>query len=106
MGHDRAEAEGEHNIFGDGGEFVLMAGACYTRKTLENPQPPPGFVDQPEAMMSTLREVRALHHRAAQLFYGHELWAHLDDEPVKEATPLRLAAATAAARPGWSLPIA
>ncbi|MFA5970665.1 MAG: N-acyl homoserine lactonase family protein [Sphingomonas sp.] len=125
LGHDRIEADGEHDVFGDGsvmcmpsfghtpghqslrikldgGEIVLTADACYMRKTLENLRLPPGFVDQPEAMLSTLREFRALRDRGAQLIYGHdpELWAHLNEGPVREVTPGGLAAATAAAWPG------
>ena len=66
-----------------GGDVVLAADACYLRRTLEELHLPPVVRDR-EAMLASLRHLRALRERGARIFYGHdpELWAGMPQAPA------------------------
>jgi glyoxylase-like metal-dependent hydrolase (beta-lactamase superfamily II) len=93
-GHDVALVDGEHDLFGDGrvvclpthghtpghqslrvrldaGEVVLTSDACYLRRTLETDHLPPQPFDR-DAMLASLRRLRALRDAGARLIYGHD----------------------------------
>jgi N-acyl homoserine lactone hydrolase len=103
-GHDLLLVDGEHDLFGDGrvvclpthghtpghqslrvrldgGDLVLTSDACYLRRTLEAEHLPPRPFDR-EAMLASLRRLRALRDRGARLVYGHdpEAWATIPSE--------------------------
>ena len=96
--------DGEHDLFGDGrlvclathghtpghqslrvrldgGDVVLTADACYLRRTLEHEHLPAVVYDR-EAMLASLRRLRALRDGGARLIYGHdaEAWAGVPPE--------------------------
>jgi glyoxylase-like metal-dependent hydrolase (beta-lactamase superfamily II) len=104
-GHDVLAVDGEHDLFGDGrvvciptwghtpghqslrvrldsGEIVLTADACYLRRTLEALHLPAIAHDR-DAMLASLRRLRALGDAGARLFYGHdpEFWATVPQAP-------------------------
>ncbi len=103
-GHDVRVVDGEHDVFGDGrvvclpthghtpghqslrvrldgGEVVLTADACYLRRTLATDHLPPELHDR-EAMLASLRRLRALRDGGARLVFGHdpESWATVPPE--------------------------
>jgi glyoxylase-like metal-dependent hydrolase (beta-lactamase superfamily II) len=65
----------------DGGDVVLTADACYFRRTLESEHLPPRPFDR-EAMLASLRRLRALRDGGATMIYGHdaEEWARVPAE--------------------------
>jgi glyoxylase-like metal-dependent hydrolase (beta-lactamase superfamily II) len=104
LGHDVALIDGEHDLFGDGrvvclpthghtpghqslrvrlegGDVVLTADACYLRRTLEADHLPPQPFDR-EAMLESLRRLRALRDAGARLIFGHDpgAWAEVPSE--------------------------
>jgi glyoxylase-like metal-dependent hydrolase (beta-lactamase superfamily II) len=106
-GHDRLEADGEHDLFGDGtvvclptfghtpghqslkvktgtSEVVLTGDACYFRRTLENMHLPKVLYDR-DQMRASLEALRALQLRGAQIFYGHdpEFWETVPQAPAR-----------------------
>ncbi len=107
LGHDRLEADGEHDLFGDGavvcvptsghtpghqslkpmtaGGAVLLTGdACYFRRTLENMHLPKVVFDRTQ-MRASLEAIRALQVRGARIFYGHdpEFWETVPQAPAR-----------------------
>jgi len=101
LGHDRILADGEHDLFGDGGvvciptpghtpghqslrirldsgDVVLTGDACYLRRTLEEMRLPRILFD-PEQMLRSLKLLKNLQDRGARIFYGHdpEFWGTL-----------------------------
>lgn len=103
-GHDVVLLDGEHDVFGDGrvvclpthghtpghqsllvrldgGDVVLTADACYLRRTLENDHLPPHPFDR-DAMLDSLRRLRALRDAGARIVYGHdpEAWQAVPSE--------------------------
>jgi len=101
LGHDRILADGEHDLFGDGGvvciptpghtpghqslrirldsgDAVLTGDACYLRRTLEEMRLPRILFD-PEQMLRSLKLLKNLQDRGARIFYGHdpEFWGTL-----------------------------
>jgi len=105
-GHDVLTVSGEHDLFGDGrvvclptyghtpghqslrvrldgGDVILAADACYLRRTLEALHLPT-IVHDREAMLASLRRLRALRDAGARVFYGHdpEFWATVPPEVV------------------------
>lgn len=110
-GHDRIEADGEHDIFGDGsvicvptyghtpghqslllktagGEMVLCGDACYLRQTLEEMRLPAEIaVNDPQAMRASLETLRNLQQRGATMMYGHDagFWADVPQAPARLA---------------------
>ncbi len=103
-GHDVVLVDGEHDLFGDGrvvcvpthghtpghqslrvrldgGDVVLTSDACYLRRTLETEHLPPQPFDR-DAMLASLRRLRALRDGGARLVYGHdaEAWATVPAE--------------------------
>lgn len=119
LGHDRIEADGEYDLFGDGsvvciptyghspghqslkvkldgGEVVLTADACYMRQTLEQMRlPDPLVVGDREQSLETLRMLRRLQQSGAHLLFGHDphQWRKLNEG---SACRLRLAEIEAA----------
>jgi glyoxylase-like metal-dependent hydrolase (beta-lactamase superfamily II) len=104
-GHDVLRVSGEHDLFGDGsivclptfghtpghqslrvrlagGTVVLTADACYLRRSLEQMHLP-GVAFDREAMLASLRALRALRDRGDTIVYGHdpELWASVPQAP-------------------------
>lgn len=104
LGHDVTLLDGEHDVFGDGrvvclpthghtpghqslrvrldgGDVVLTADACYLRRTLEADHLPPAPHDR-EAMLASLRRLRALRDAGARIVYGHdpEAWRTVPSE--------------------------
>ena len=109
LGHDLLLVDGEHDLFGDGsvvcvptpghtpghqslrvrtdsGELVLTADACYLRRTLETLRLPATVFDR-EAMLASLRRLRALEAAGARLLFGHdaEQWRSLPRAPLPVA---------------------
>src|SRR5262249_6200593 len=106
LGHDVRAVDGEHDLFGDGRvvclpthghtpghqslrvrlddrEIVLAADACYLRRTLETLHLP-GVVHDPDAMLASLRRLRALRDAGARIVYGHDPddWASVPQAPA------------------------
>jgi N-acyl homoserine lactone hydrolase len=106
-GQDVLQVDGEHDLFGDGtvvcvpthghtpghqslrvrlpkGDVVLAGDACYLRRTLEELHLP-GVCADDEAMLASLRRLRALRDGGARIFYGHdpEFWASLPQAPAR-----------------------
>ncbi len=108
LGHDRVEADGEHDVFGDGtvrcipthghtpghqsmaietdsGPVVLCGDACYLRQTIEEMRLPSrsGVYDE-AAMIASLEKLRSLQKAGARLMYGHdpEFWSDVPQAPV------------------------
>ncbi|MCC6849084.1 MAG: N-acyl homoserine lactonase family protein [Deltaproteobacteria bacterium] len=104
-GQPRFEVDGEHDLFGDGrvvclptyghtpghqsllvrldgGDVVLAADACYFRETLEELKLPLVVHDR-EAMLASLRRLRAFAAVGARIVYGHdpEAWAMAPQAP-------------------------
>ncbi|WP_416899293.1 MAG: N-acyl homoserine lactonase family protein [Minwuia sp.] len=104
-GHDRIIADGEHDLFGDGGvvciptpghtpghqslrvkldsgEIVLTGDACYLRQTLAEMKLP-RILFNAEQMLESLRKLKALQDRGARIFYGHdpEFWKTVPQAP-------------------------
>jgi glyoxylase-like metal-dependent hydrolase (beta-lactamase superfamily II) len=104
-GHDVLCVNGEHDLFGDGsvvclptfghtpghqslrvrlpgGAVLLTADACYLRRSLEEMRLP-GVAFDPEAMLTSLRAIRALRDRGDRVIYGHdpELWTMVAQAP-------------------------
>ena len=65
----------------DGGDVVLTADACYLRRTLETDHLPPQPHDR-DAMLASLRRLRALRDAGARIVFGHdaEAWASVPAE--------------------------
>jgi len=110
-GHDRIEADGEYDLFGDGsvccipthghtpghqslvvktegGPVVLCGDACYLRKTLEDMHlPAASAVHDETAMRASLERLRTLQRAGARLMYGHdpEFWADVPQAPLQLA---------------------
>jgi len=107
LGHDVLAVDGEHDLFGDGrvvclptyghtpghqslrirldrGEVVLAADACYLRRTLEALHLPSVVYDR-EAMLASLRRLRALREAGARIVFGHdpEDWASIPQAPAE-----------------------
>jgi N-acyl homoserine lactone hydrolase len=107
-GHDRVEADGEHDLFGDGtvrcipthghtpghqsllvetdsGPIVMCGDACYLRQTLEEMWLPATSVvhDEP-AMQASLQRLRTLQQGGARLMYGHDpdFWQDIPQAPI------------------------
>ncbi len=105
-GQPRLEVDGEHDLFGDGrvvclptfghtpghqsllvrldgGDVVLAADACYFRETLDEMRLPL-VVHDPEAMLASLRRLRALAAVGTRIVYGHdpEVWATVPQAPA------------------------
>ncbi len=105
-GQPRLEVEGEHDLFGDGrvvclptyghtpghqsllvrldgGDVVLAADACYFRETLDELRLPL-VVHDAEAMIASLRRLRALAAVGVRIVYGHdpESWATMPQAPT------------------------
>jgi glyoxylase-like metal-dependent hydrolase (beta-lactamase superfamily II) len=105
-GQDVRLVSGEHDVFGDGrvvclpthghtpghqslrvrldgGEVVLTADACYLRRTLEELRLP-AIVHDRDAMLASLRRLRALRDAGARLVYGHDpdCWAGVPQAPA------------------------
>ena len=107
LGHDRIEADGEHDVFGDGavkcipthghtpghqslvietdtGPIVLCGDACYLRRTLEDMHLPARSAVHDEAqMMRSLETLKRLRDAGARLMYGHdpEFWHDVPQAP-------------------------
>jgi len=107
-GHDRIEADGEHDLFGDGsvrcipthghtpghqslvletdnGRVVLCGDACYLRQTIEEMRlPSPSAIHDEPAMRASLERLQTLQRAGARLMYGHdpEFWADVPQAPV------------------------
>lgn len=107
-GHDRIEADGEYDIFGDGsvrcipthghtpghqslmvetdsGPIVLCGDACYLRKTIEEMWLPASSVVHDAILMrASLERLKSLQQAGARLMYGHdpEFWADIPQAPV------------------------
>jgi glyoxylase-like metal-dependent hydrolase (beta-lactamase superfamily II) len=104
-GHDVLRVNGEHDLFGDGsivclptfghtpghqslrvrlpgGAVLLTADACYLRRSLDEMRLPTVVFD-PEAMLASLRTIRALRDRGDRVIYGHdpELWRSIPQAP-------------------------
>jgi N-acyl homoserine lactone hydrolase len=104
-GHDVLRVNGEHDLFGDGtvvcvptfghtpghqslrvrlagGAVVLTADACYLRRTLEEMHLP-GVAFDREAMLASLRAIRAMRDGGDTILYGHDpkLWASVPQAP-------------------------
>jgi glyoxylase-like metal-dependent hydrolase (beta-lactamase superfamily II) len=118
LGHDRLEADGEHDLFDDGsvvcipsfghtpghqslkvrlpdGDVVICSDACYMRETLEKMHlPAPGVTSDAEQMLSTLQMFRRLQDAGAELIFGHDpdQWKQLNEGPLREITAARQAA--------------
>ena len=105
-GHAVRMVTGEHDLFGDGrvvclptfghtpghqslrvrldgSEVVLTGDACYLRRTLEELHLP-AIVHDRDAMLASLRLLRALRDAGARIFYGHdpEFWATVPQAPA------------------------
>jgi len=108
LGHDRIEADGEHDVFGDGtvrcipthghtpghqsmaietdsGPVVLCGDACYLRQTIEEMRLPSrsGVYDE-AAMIASLEKLRSLQKAGARLMYGHDpdFWSDVPQAPA------------------------
>jgi glyoxylase-like metal-dependent hydrolase (beta-lactamase superfamily II) len=91
---DYRVVDGEHDVFGDGRvilfptfghtpghqslrvrlgarEVVLASDACYLRRTLDELHLP-GVVYDREAMLASLRRLRALREAGAAIYFGHD----------------------------------
>ena len=104
-GQDALIVNGEHDLFGDGrvvcvptyghtpghqslrvrldgGQIILTGDACYLRRTLDELHLPSVVYDR-EAMLASLRRLRALRDAGARIFYGHdaEFWATVPQAP-------------------------
>lgn len=104
-GHDVLLVNGEHDLFGDGrvvcvptfghtpghqslrvrldsSSCVLTADACYLRRTLEELRLPAVAYDK-EAMLASLRLLRARREAGEQIFFGHdpEFWETVPQAP-------------------------
>lgn len=119
LGHDRIEADGEHDLFGDGsvvciptyghtpghqslkvkldgGEVILAADACYMRETLEQMRlPDPLVVGDREQSLETLRMLRRLQQSGAHLLFGHDprQWLKLNEGSARRLKLSEIAAA-------------
>lgn len=58
------------------------------RQTLERMSLPPGFLDNPEDMLATLRRFKAFRAAGVHLIFGHDpdQWRRLNDGPLREIT--------------------
>jgi glyoxylase-like metal-dependent hydrolase (beta-lactamase superfamily II) len=65
----------------DGGDVILAADACYLRRSLDALHLPAVMHDR-EAMLASLRRLRALRDAGARVFFGHdpEFWATVPAE--------------------------
>lgn len=107
-GHDRIEADGEHDLFGDGavrcipthghtpghqslvvetdsGPVVLCGDACYLRKTIEDMHlPASSAVHDDVQMRESLERLRTLQRAGARLMFGHdpEFWRDVPQAPL------------------------
>ena len=105
-GHDRILADGEHDLFGDGGvvciptpghtpghqslkvkqpggDVVLTGDACYLRRTLEEMRLPMILFDA-DQMLDSLKKLKALQDRGARIYYGHDpqFWKTVPQAPA------------------------
>ena len=106
-GQEVLTIDGEHDLFGDGsvtclpthghtpghqslrvrladGDVVLTSDACYLRRTLEELRLSPVVYDR-DAMLASLRHLRALRDAGARLLYGHdpEFWVTVPQAPAE-----------------------
>jgi glyoxylase-like metal-dependent hydrolase (beta-lactamase superfamily II) len=106
-GHRRIEAEGEHDLFGDGsvttiptyghtpghqslrirtekGEAVLTGDACYFCRTLRERRLPRFLFDKAQ-MLDSLDRLKRLERGGAKLFFGHdpEFWKTVPQAPAQ-----------------------
>ena len=68
-----------------GGEVILTGDACYLRQTLEELRLPPGAAHDRDAMLESLKRLRALQAKGARIFYGHdpEFWQKVPQAPAR-----------------------
>jgi N-acyl homoserine lactone hydrolase len=103
LGHDIAEIDGDHDLFGDGtvtclltaghtaghqsvqvrseqGEFVLCGDCCYLERTMHDEHLPP-FGDDRRAQLDSIRRLRTLGEQGANLVFGHDpqQWARITE---------------------------
>ena len=107
LGQDMMLIEGAHDLFGDGSvnliptpghtpghqslliktrkRQILLAGdACYFRRTLEEMKLP-AVVHDADQMLQSLRMLKELEAKGAEIFYGHdpEFWSTVPQAPVR-----------------------
>jgi glyoxylase-like metal-dependent hydrolase (beta-lactamase superfamily II) len=108
LGHDRIEADGEYDVFGDGsvrcipthghtpghqslvvetatGPIVLCGDACYLKQTIDDMHlPAPSAVHDEVAMRASLERLRQLREAGARLMFGHDpdFWTDVPQAPL------------------------
>ena len=107
-GHERIEADGEHDLFGDGsvvcipthghtpghqslvletdgGKVVLCGDACYLKQTLDEMRlPAPIGINDEASMRASLEKLKALRSAGARMMYGHDpaFWKTIPQAPA------------------------